>query len=117
VLGKPIRIRSDNGSEFKGSVEHYLKKNNITHIMNEVGDHNSLGVIDAGSKTLKNIIYKHFTANNNTKWIDILDKIVATYNKTPHTSLKEHTPDWASKNEQNTSNIHLRRIERLTKDD
>ena len=75
------------------SVEHYLKKNNNMPIMNNVGDHNVLGIIDAVSKTLKNIIYKHFTSNNNTKWIDILDKIVDMYNKTPHTSLERRSPD------------------------
>ena len=54
------------------------------HIMNNVGDHNVLGIIDA----VENIIYKHFTSNNNAKWIDIFDKIVDTYNKTPHISLR-----------------------------
>ena len=68
-LGVPKIIASDNGSEFLGVVSKFFSEKNIAQKMNEVGDHNVLGVIDRFAKTIKEKIYKYFSQNDNTKCV------------------------------------------------
>lgn len=89
---KPNNIISDNGSEFMGPFDKYCEENNIVHSKNIVGDHFALGIIDRFSKTIKDIIFKHFTRYNTTKWSDNINKLVLAYNTVGHSSLKGHTP-------------------------
>lgn len=104
--GVPFKIISDNGSEFiNNKVSPYLKKNDIFHETNEVGYHKALGVIDALSRTLKGKIYKGFTHNDNTDWVDELPRIVKGYNNSPHRGLLGFSP--------NQVKDHLETIQRL----
>ena len=64
VIKPPKVLSSDNGGEFKGVVAQYLKDNNIIQKMNEVGDHNVLGIVDRFSQTVKNKIYKFLLTPN-----------------------------------------------------
>ena len=70
----------------------YFDDIGIAHKTNEVGDHNVLGIVDRFVQTLKNKIYKYFTKNSDSKWIDKIDKITENYNNTPHSSLEDQTP-------------------------
>ena len=45
-------------------------------------------IVERFNRTLKNIMYKYFTANNTYKYIDSLDKMVRKYNNTIHSSIK-----------------------------
>jgi hypothetical protein len=62
-------------------------------IENDVGNHRQLGVIDRFIQILKNDIYKHFKYQNTTNWIDILPKILKSYNETPKNSLNGIKPE------------------------
>lgn len=93
---KPKMIESDNGSEWKGSFQELMKEENIIHITNEVGDHNSLGIIDRFSRTIKTEISKYMTGNNTTKWTGILPSLIENYNKTPHKAIEDIKPNEAS---------------------
>jgi hypothetical protein len=42
----------------------YLNDNDIINLTADVGNHNSLGVIDRFSKTFKNMIIKYMEAND-----------------------------------------------------
>ena len=96
---KPNVIYSDNGSEWKGVFKKMIDAKSIIHIMNEVGDHNSLGIIDRFSKTIKTEIAKHMTGNNTTNWADKLDDFINRYNNTEHSSINDIKPKDADKNE------------------
>lgn len=50
------------------------------------------GIVERVIKTLKNKISKYITLNNSERYIDVLDTIVETYNKTPHQGLSMRTP-------------------------
>lgn len=114
-LGTPKIVASDNGLEFKGAVSKYFDEHGIAHKTNAVGDHNVLGIVDRFVQTIKNKIYKYFTKNSDSKWIDKIDKITENYNNTPHTALENQTPNDANKHESDTRNIHYRRVLRQTK--
>jgi len=88
---KPIYIWSDKGTEFYNrQVKELLKDNNIKLYSTE----NEEKIQCSG--TMKQHMYKYFTANETLKYYDILDKLVKNYNNTVHSSIKM-TPVEASK--------------------
>ena len=94
---KTEKLWTDNGSEFISKhFKEFLKKNYITlyHIENE----EKSSVVERWNKTMKNRMWKMFSANNNTVYWDKLDKLVDDYNNRKHSSIKM-TPIEASKKE------------------
>ena len=94
---KPEKLWTDKGSEFISKhFKEFLKKNKITlyHTENE----EKSGVVERWNKTMKNKMWKMFSANNNTVSWDKLDKLVDDYNNTVHSSIKM-SPTEASKKE------------------
>ena len=92
---KPMFIWSDKGSEFYNrQVKELLKDNNIKLYSTENEEKSS--VVERWIGTMKQHMYKYFTANETTKYYDILDKLVENYNNTVHSSIKM-TPVEASK--------------------
>ena len=90
----PVVLNSDNDSSFMGKeFQNVIKKYDILMIENDVGNHRQLGVIDRFIQILKNDIYKHFKYQNTTNWIDILPKILKSYNETPKNSLNGIKPE------------------------
>jgi hypothetical protein len=74
-----------------------------------VGDHiskhsNRLGIIDRLVRTLMN---KYMLLQNDTQWCKWLPKIISVYNKTPHSSLNNRTPDEVSADVINIYNIGI----------
>ena len=53
------------------------------------------------NRTILNKIYKNFTLNNNTNWIDDLDKLVKKYNNSYHRSIKMKPIDASKKSNEN----------------
>jgi hypothetical protein len=94
---KPKVIYSDDGSEWKGQFKKLLQENDIIHVVNDYGDHNSLGIIDRFSRTFKTMIAKYMTGEETKKWHDILQKLIRIYNNSPHTALEGVKPSEATK--------------------
>ena len=89
----PNLIMSDNDSSFTGSeFQKLLVKYNVHHDPNAVGDHNSLGIIDNFAKRIKRILTAHFLQTKKKNWIDIIQKVVKTYNTSPHSALGSFSP-------------------------
>ena len=86
---KPTRIWTDDGKEFHAKVtKDMLKKNNVILYSTHNVEIKS-AVVERWNRTMKQKIWKYFTANNNTrKYIDILPALVAKYNNTYHRSIK-----------------------------
>ena len=94
---KPEKLWTDKGSEFISKhFKDFLKKNKIIlyHTQNE----EKSSVVERWNKTIKNKMWKMFSANNNTVYWDKLDKLVDNYNNTVHSSIKM-SPNEASKKE------------------
>ena len=111
----PKIIHSDDGNEWKADFDKFLKEKNVLRRINKVGDHNRLGVIDRFGKTIKNKLYKHFTATKATTWVDALPNIVRYYNDTEHTGLCEMTPNEAREFETDTRECLLSKMEASNK--
>ena len=51
-------------------------------------------IVERWNRTIKRIMWKYFTANNTTKYIDVLPSLIEKYNNTYHRSIK-CTPSFA----------------------
>lgn len=96
---EPKAIYSDDGSEWKAEFKHLLESKKIVHVVNDYGDHNSLGIIDRFSRTIKTEIAKFMTANNTKKWVDDLPRLIDLYNNTPHSGIENIKPINAARKE------------------
>ena len=94
---KPMMLWTDKGSEFiSNHFKEFLKKETIKLYHTENEEKSS--VVERWNRTMKNRMWKMFTANNNTVYWDKIDKLLDNYNNTKHSSVKM-TPNEASKKE------------------
>ena len=94
---KPEKLWTDKGSEFISKhFKEFLKTHHIKLYHTENEEKSS--VVEKWNKTMKNKMWRMFSANNNTVYWDKLDKLVDDYNNTYHSSI-EMTPTEASKKE------------------
>ena len=85
---KPKLIQSDEGTEFTNNqTQTFFKDNNINwyHTYNR---DIKCSICERYNRTILNKIYKNFTLNNNTIWINDLDKLTNEYNNSYHRSIK-----------------------------
>ena len=94
---KPDKLWNDKGSEFISKhFKDFLKKNNIKLYHTENEEKSS--IVERWNRTMKNRMWKMFSANNNTVYWDKLKDLVDDYNNTKNSSIKM-TPTEASKKE------------------
>ena len=94
---KPDKLWTDKGSEFISKhFKEFLKKNHITLYHTENEEKSS--VVERWNKTMKNRMWRMFSANKNTVYWDKLKDLVDDYNNTKNSSTKM-TPTEASKKE------------------
>lgn len=83
--GIPKAISSDKGKEFKNS--------HMTNLLNKYGVKQQFllttspfkaSIVEIFNKTIKSKIFKYLTATKQRRYIDVLDKIVLSYNSTIH---------------------------------
>jgi len=89
---KPRSLWVDRGREFfnrhvKSLVDLYTTENE-----------EKSSVAERWNRTMKERMFKYFTANNTRRYIDIVDRFVQNYNNTIHSSIKM-TPESEKKNE------------------
>lgn len=83
---RPRKLQTDKGSEFFNQhVKKFLERNEV-HLF---ATHNETkaSVVERFNRTLKEKMWKYFTANNTLKFRDVLSDIVASYNKSYHRSI------------------------------
>ena len=84
---KPIKLQTDQGTEFKNLVfQKFLRDNNIAFFT--VNSGLKASVVERFNRTLKNKTYKYFTAKNTLTYINVLPQLVSSYNNTYHRSIK-----------------------------
>ena len=92
---KPQYIWTDKGKEYYNKhVKELLDKNKITLYSTENEEKSS--VCERWNRTIKTKMWKQFTVQGNTQYLDMLPKLVKQYNNTRHSSIKM-TPTEASK--------------------
>ena len=85
---KPTMIQSDEGTEFSNNKTQTFFKNNNIKWYHTYNRDIKCSICERYNRTILNKIYKNFTLNNNTIWINDLDKLVNEYNNSYHRSIK-----------------------------
>jgi len=106
-------IEHDDGKEYLADFLKYVKEKEIINITFETGNHNSLGIIDRFSRTLKTNIEKHINYKNTTTYYDILPNIIDAYNNSPHKSLGDISPNDVFENEKDYRLVQKINIEKI----
>jgi hypothetical protein len=103
---QPNLIYSDDGKEFKGECKKYLEKNNIRIFITKT--ENKAAVVERFNRTLKTKMYRYFTFKksqpkstnlHNKRYLDVLPKLLESYNKSVHRSIKMAPVDVNKTNE------------------
>jgi len=85
---RPVWVRTDKGKEFLNKhFQNMLKRENIQYQVCRNPDV-KCSIIERAHRTLREKIYKYFSANNTYKFIDVLPQVVSAYNNTIHKSIK-----------------------------
>ena len=90
---KPEKLWTDKCREFYNN---HVKELDVQLYSTENEEKSS--VVECWNRTMKEKMFKYFTASNTNKYIDVLDDFVERYNNTRHSSIKM-TPVEASKKE------------------
>ena len=84
---KPTKLQTDQGTEFLNRVfQKFLSDSNIAFFT--VNSGLKASVVERFNRTLKNKMYKYFTAKNTLTYINLLPQLVSSYNNTYHRSIK-----------------------------
>ena len=96
------QLFSDQGTEFRGlAFQEMLKKNKISHFL-AYGPHHA-SICERMNRTIKNKLYKYFSENATTRYVDVLADITQSINNSVNRTLKR-TP--ASININNQSSVY-----------
>ena len=101
---KPQYLRTDKGKEFYNKhMKDLLQKHNITLYLTE--NEEKSFVCERWNRAIRTKMWKQFTVQGNTVYLDTLPKILNQYNNTKHSSIKM-TPVEASK-KKNESTVYF----------
>ena len=102
AVTKPYMVVMDKGTEFSNRMfKEFCDRNNIKLINPQASVHAAF--IERFNRTLQLLMYKFMTDNETERYIDVLPKLVNTYNNRVHRMIKT-TP---AKAEANNANEHL----------
>ena len=83
---KPVRLQTDAGKEFLNKdLQGFLKREGVHHFVSN--SDSKAAVVERFNRTLKSRIWTYFTAHQTRHYLDILPKIVDTYNNTYHRTI------------------------------
>ena len=85
---KPLYVQTDKGTEFMGKAfSDLLKKNSIQFFTTENKDIKA-SIVERFQRTLQECIHRLFTATHSERFVDELQNIVTSYNRTYHRSIR-----------------------------
>ena len=85
---KPVHLQTDKGTEFTNrAFQSYLRKHDITFFTTH-NEETKASIAERFNKTLKTKMWKYFTRHNTTTYVDVLDDLVSSYNRSYHRSIK-----------------------------
>ena len=82
---KPVLLQTDDGKEFFNKlVGDYLKQHNVTHF--SVKSQFKAAIVERFHRSIKTRMWRYFTHKGTYKWIDVVDDLVDSYNRSVHGS-------------------------------
>lgn len=94
----PKRLRTDAGREFTSAAfQDYLNTKEIVHFTTH--SEKQANYVERFIKTLKSRLYRYLIESNSARYIDVLPKIVDSYNKTWHSGIRSEPVNVTKRNE------------------
>ena len=85
---RPTYVQIDKGREFVNAIfSSFLNSQNILHYTSE-NDDIKCALVERFNRTLKSKMWRYFTLTKNMRYLDALPKLVLSYNKTYHSTIK-----------------------------
>jgi len=94
-----IMLQSDKGTEFVNSTFQSMLRCRRVEFYTSENEDIKAAVVERFNRTLKERMYRYFTATNTRRYIDILQDVVYAYNNTRHSSIKMAPADVTHDNE------------------
>ena len=83
---RPQRIETDQGKEFwNRQFRGLCSREGIHHFSTQSS--NKAATVERFNRSLKELMYKHFTAQSSARWIEVLPQLLETYNHRYHRSI------------------------------
>ena len=83
---QPLRVQTDQGKEFyNAGVQAWFKKHGWHHF-STYGE-SKASVVERWHRTLKQRMYRYFTAHKTLPYVDVLQLLIHTYNQSYHRSI------------------------------
>jgi len=102
---KPERLQTDAGKEFLNKdVQGYLKQEGVHHFVSNSDQ--KAAVVERFNRTLKSRMWTYFTAHQTHHYLDILPKLLDSYNNTYHRSIGR-APNKVRKQDENEIWVRL----------
>lgn len=83
----PKRVQTDQGKEFENAQVRSLFGRHKIELFS-VKSAFKAAIVERWNRTLKNKLWRYFTANNTSKWVDVLQDMVDSYNHAYHRTIK-----------------------------
>ncbi len=93
-----VKLHMDGGNEFKGACRKYLESLNIKLFIME-GDLKAM-FVERFNQTLKSMMWREFTFNNDPKYSKQLQDLVSNYNNSKHRAIKTTPASVTKQNEE-----------------
>ncbi|GBO36397.1 Putative uncharacterized transposon-derived protein F54H12.3 [Araneus ventricosus] len=95
---KPKCLQTDQGTEFENSIfQKFLKENNVKYFT--TCNATKASIVERFNRTLKTKMWKYFTSQNTYTYLNVLQKLIQSYNNTYHSSIKRRPIEVKSENE------------------
>ena len=107
---RPEQIDTDHGKEFwNAQFKQLCQQENIHHFSTQSS--NKAAVVERFNRSLKELMYKMFSAHNSYRWLELLPLLLKTYNSRYHRSIGRN-PDSVSAGNEKEVYRHLYRKQR-----
>lgn len=85
---RPTYVQTDKGREFLNAIfQSFLQKYSILHYTSE-NDDTKCAIVERFNRTLKSKMWRYFTYTKSLRYIEVLPKLLMSYNNTLHRSIK-----------------------------
>lgn len=96
----PSALQTDKGREFLNrSVKNVLEKKGVRHFVSQNEDI-KCAIVERFNRTLKEKLWRYFTAHNTLHYLRALPRLLAAYNKSYHRSIGMAPSDVSTKNQE-----------------
>ena len=95
---KPEKIQTDQGTEFFNKHFKALMKKEEIHLYNTYNE-TKASVVERVIRTLKTRMWRYFTAKKTMRYIEVLQDLVDSYNRSKHRSIQKKPINVTQKNE------------------